>query len=198
MNKKQLASEETKKKIVEQARTLFINKGYTATSIEDIVSATGCSKGSIYYHFNSKEKLFLCLLEEWDRQWNETWTEIEKHCQTVSDKLYHLAKFQAEDDFSNPLTKAWDEFMSGQHSTEMKERLREIVESNLQFNEKLLKEGMARGEFKQDDCRMLSLIFDSLMQGLGTNSRRMSLQQALEMNQKAISVLLHGIKIDVK
>ena len=45
MNKKKIQSEQTKKRVADAARNLFANKGYKATSIEDIVEATGSSKG---------------------------------------------------------------------------------------------------------------------------------------------------------
>lgn len=66
MNKKQQQSEETKRRIAEAAKALFMQKGYRSTSIENIVEATGSSKGNIYYHFKSKEGLFLHLIEEWN------------------------------------------------------------------------------------------------------------------------------------
>ena len=67
LNKKQL-QEQTKKNL-RMIQSPFVQKGYKATSIEDIVAATGSSKGNIYYHFKSKEGLFLYLIDEWDREW---------------------------------------------------------------------------------------------------------------------------------
>lgn len=40
-----------------------MEKGYHATRVEDIVVRAGLSKGSLYHHFDSKEDLFLGLLE---------------------------------------------------------------------------------------------------------------------------------------
>ncbi|MDN4091886.1 TetR/AcrR family transcriptional regulator [Brevibacillus agri] len=58
MSKRRLDGEKTKQHIVEKATELFSQKGYFATSIEDICQATGASKGSLYYHFKNKEQLF--------------------------------------------------------------------------------------------------------------------------------------------
>jgi AcrR family transcriptional regulator len=40
--------------ILESAGRLFFERGYVKTSIEDIIEALGCSKGSFYHHFTSK------------------------------------------------------------------------------------------------------------------------------------------------
>lgn len=47
--------------ILRQAGTLMAAKGYDATSMRDIASAVGMLPGSVYYHFASKEALFVEL-----------------------------------------------------------------------------------------------------------------------------------------
>ena len=43
---------------------LFAEKGYDATSIEEITATVGVAKGTLYYHFSSKEEIFKFLVEE--------------------------------------------------------------------------------------------------------------------------------------
>ena len=54
----------TKRKIFETSMRLFAEKGYDATSIEEITSVVGVAKGTLYYHFSSKEEIFNFLVEE--------------------------------------------------------------------------------------------------------------------------------------
>lgn len=54
----------TKRKIFETSMKLFAEKGYDATSIEDITATVGVAKGTLYYHFSSKEEIFNFLIEE--------------------------------------------------------------------------------------------------------------------------------------
>lgn len=54
----------TKRKIFEISMNLFATKGYDATSIEEITSVVGVAKGTLYYHFSSKEEIFNFLIEE--------------------------------------------------------------------------------------------------------------------------------------
>lgn len=60
----QSKGEATRKKILAAARECITTKGFDAASINDIVEATGMKKGSLYFHFNSKESLALAVLEE--------------------------------------------------------------------------------------------------------------------------------------
>lgn len=54
----------TKRKIFETSMKLFAEKGYDGTSIEEITSVVGVAKGTLYYHFSSKEEIFNFLVEE--------------------------------------------------------------------------------------------------------------------------------------
>ena len=53
-----------KQQLTDQAITLFRAKGYSATSIDDIVKLCGITKGSLYYHFRSKEELALAAMDK--------------------------------------------------------------------------------------------------------------------------------------
>ena len=55
---------ERQKEILEAARKLFLTKGYEAASTADIMNAVGIAKGTLYYHFSSKEEILDALLED--------------------------------------------------------------------------------------------------------------------------------------
>ncbi len=55
-------------RILQSAAALFSEKGYEATSIRDIISAAGVSRPVLYYHFKSKERLYMLPLLE-RRNW---------------------------------------------------------------------------------------------------------------------------------
>jgi AcrR family transcriptional regulator len=61
----QKRSQETRANILNAAQSLFAQNGYDATGVADICQEAGVSKGSFYYHFPSKQALFLELLDEW-------------------------------------------------------------------------------------------------------------------------------------
>jgi AcrR family transcriptional regulator len=50
--------------IVEAAATLFHQKGFVATSLEDIAGEVGMYKGSLYHYITSKEDLLTAVVRE--------------------------------------------------------------------------------------------------------------------------------------
>lgn len=64
MNKHKLKSDKAKALMKEAAFQLFAEKGYAATSIDDITKQAGYTKGAFYTHFNNKEEIFLQIMDE--------------------------------------------------------------------------------------------------------------------------------------
>jgi AcrR family transcriptional regulator len=62
---------QTRQKIIEKSLKLFCVKGYYNTSINDILQATGLTKGGLYGHFASKEDLWYAVYEEALRIWRK-------------------------------------------------------------------------------------------------------------------------------
>src|SRR3990172_4093157 len=54
---------QSRRRIVETARALFHAKGYTSTSMDDIVREAGMTKGSLYHYFTGKEALGTAVVE---------------------------------------------------------------------------------------------------------------------------------------
>lgn len=57
------AKEARREHILAAALECFSAKGYYASTVDDIVSYCGLSKGSVYNYFNSKEEIFIHLLQ---------------------------------------------------------------------------------------------------------------------------------------
>ena len=55
--------EQTVKLILDTASTLFFQKGYDHTTLQDIIDATHLSKGAIYHHFASKEAILIAVAD---------------------------------------------------------------------------------------------------------------------------------------
>jgi AcrR family transcriptional regulator len=53
-----------RERILDSALNIFSNKGYHDTRLDEIVDESKTSKGSIYFHFPNKEKLFLALVDQ--------------------------------------------------------------------------------------------------------------------------------------
>ena len=58
----------TVQKILDTAERLFAEKGYDRASLQNIIDATGLSKGAIYHHFASKEDIFFAVCDRIGRR----------------------------------------------------------------------------------------------------------------------------------
>jgi TetR/AcrR family transcriptional repressor of nem operon len=54
-----------REEVLDRATALFWRRGYEATSIRDLVKATGINRGSIYGTFGDKQRLFLAVLDHY-------------------------------------------------------------------------------------------------------------------------------------
>lgn len=59
--------EKAKEALIECAASLFLQKGYNATGINDILSAAKMSKGSFYFYFTSKSALAMDVADYYNR-----------------------------------------------------------------------------------------------------------------------------------
>ena len=193
LNKKKLQSEQTKRKVADAAKALFSQKGYKATSIEEIVEATGSSKGNIYYHFKSKEELFLFVVKQHTYDWLEKWNEKEKLYSTSTEKLYGLAEYHVED-IQQPISNAIEEFsMSQVVSKEILDELLALTRESYVMFEKLIEVGIQSGEFREDNTRDLMYIVNGLLSGLGVLYYELDYKELKRIYKKAIDVLLKGM-----
>lgn len=72
----------SRERIIEAANRLIYTKGYNQTSISDVATAVGITKGNLHYHFKSKEELLeaiiqfrLLMIKEMLNQWEEQYPE---------------------------------------------------------------------------------------------------------------------------
>lgn len=194
MSRRRLDGEKTKQHIAEKATELFSQKGYLATSIEDICQATGASKGSLYYHFKSKEYLFLYLLEKQYTEWSGLWQEKEKQHATSVEKLYALAAFLLEDFLSHPLRRAGEEFAGSQLADPaIMEQVLTMLSSSYTLYIPIFEEGIARGEFADGDPRELAMILEGYITGLINVGLNMGEENLFDLMKRGIDILLHGI-----
>lgn len=97
MNETMLSkSEQTKQMILEKSAVLFNQKGFSGTSMKDIMAATGLSKGGLYGNFRTKEDIALAAF---DQAVETVWEEVKKRTRVIDhslDKLKAVVYFYKE------------------------------------------------------------------------------------------------------
>ena len=86
---KKKSSRNTKSKIVSAAWSLFYEQGYDDTTIDEIVEASGTSKGSFYHYFDGKDALLSSLSYLFDEKYEELMETMDPDMKPV-DKLVYI------------------------------------------------------------------------------------------------------------
>src|SRR3954462_14650083 len=73
---------QTRQRIVEAAAQLFEDRGFHATSVDQVAAAAGYTKGAVYSNFASKEDLFFAVYE---RRVDRTVVEMESEIAAAAD-----------------------------------------------------------------------------------------------------------------
>ncbi|OKL35627.1 TetR/AcrR family transcriptional regulator [Domibacillus mangrovi] len=88
---------EKDKHIIEQAIKLFAEKGFSATSVQEIATTCGISKGAFYLHFKSKEALLLAILHYYFQLMYDKLTVIEEEDLTPREKFLKQIECQVRE-----------------------------------------------------------------------------------------------------
>ena len=176
MEGKRLSKEKWREQIKGIGLKLFIDNGYSKTTMDEIVQAVGISKGGMYHHFSNKEEIFLELLKdgneyrknlvvEYMRENSQSRNEkiVEMLLDKILDKnqykdLYtvFLMEIQSNEKFKRLFKKIYDEGIEDFIEFCKKEGLEEYVSiSNYEFT--LLMNSLYIGLYLFDDFEMSKL-----------------------------------------
>jgi AcrR family transcriptional regulator len=145
--------EATRTQILRAAEKIFARKGYYAASVDDIVKESGLSKGALYGYFDSKEELFLALQALQDIARIDQAIAAMPATASATEKLLktgHLAMEQAARLDRNSLRVSFEFWTSAPRIPSVRRYYEHWYYGYHKFLVGLLREGMARGEFRRD------------------------------------------------
>jgi len=90
---------QTRQDIIKKSMQLFSVKGYFNTSVNDILAATGLTKGGLYGHFRSKEDIWYAVYDQAVMIWRNI---VLKGAEEITDPLERIEK-TIEKDMKNYL-----------------------------------------------------------------------------------------------
>ena len=145
----------TKRKIFEISMDLFAKKGYDATSVEEITAVVGVAKGTLYYHFSSKEEIFNFLVEEGMKLLKNSVEIKTAKLETTTEKLKAILLIQIK-----ILTK-YESFIRIIASQIWGTEPRNIHCKNQVFGyiekiEEIINKGMQKGEIREGDAKIMA------------------------------------------
>lgn len=166
----------TKRKIFETSLKLFSEKGYDATSIEEITATVGVAKGTLYYHFNSKEEIFNFLVEEGMKLLiNSIEIKIAK-CNNVLDKIkaVSLIQLKAVAKYENLLTIVLSQAWGNENRNVF---CKDKVVEYISVIQKIVNEGVNNGDIVDCDAEILASEIFSLTCSTLIYKRKSNLDQ---------------------
>lgn len=143
-------SEDSIPTIKEAAIRLFGTKGYASTSLDEIATAAGFTKGAVYYYFRSKEKLLLDILQDiQERSIDKTISKIAQSSGSAIDKLVMFVDLQSRWAGMHPNDLAIMMITSIQTTDEsgaMADKVKSIYEKMAQILTELIDQAKQNGE----------------------------------------------------
>jgi len=151
-----------KKQILEAALRCFGEKGLRAATMDDVVAASGLSKGAIYSHFQSKDEIFRALYGLFELDLFEAWSRLPR-----TDPLETMRRmgdlFLERLLATRPLLDCWTEFLRQPAS---RERMAETYRESRRRLADLLREGIAEGRVVDSNAEHLAASLTALVEGL--------------------------------
>lgn len=164
--------EKTRLHIIMKSAELFNERGYANTTIQDIMEATGLTKGGIYRNFANKDEIAIeAFAYAGQVLWGRFSAAIEGQ-PTVLDKIVAMCDVYA-DTVNDPPMKGGCPFLNtaveSDHSFPvMREHALRAYDSMLAFIQGLLRQGVEAGEFRaeMDTEAVASALFSSIEGGI--------------------------------
>lgn len=169
----QKRSEATHMQILNAAEKIFAQSGFDSSGVAEICQVAGVSKGAFYYHFPSKQAVFLELLQNWLIGLEDSLEQDRRDNQTVTQSLLQMAGevrevFRAADGRLPMFLEFWTQ--ASRDPTFWKATIAPYRQFHRYFSEMVV-EGVSQGSMKKVDPQVcgrviLALAVGMLFQGL--------------------------------
>ncbi|HTY21113.1 MAG TPA: TetR/AcrR family transcriptional regulator [Geobacteraceae bacterium] len=187
MNKR--SAEETKKRILASARTVFVEEGYAQASMRQIARASGISVGALYLHFKNKEKLYLTFVQEWMEQLNgetrEALLDMDDPMEAMRAFIIITIEFVRR---NREIIILQGRELGFHFGIELK---REFFRERRGVIADIVRRGLAKGVFRECDADEAAKVIFNTLRGFGVS---MVLDEdAMFASEACVDMVLHGL-----
>jgi len=187
----------TKNLIFESAIKIFSESGYRGSTMDDIATNAGLAKGTLYYHFASKEEIFNFIVEEGLKILQNQVIEIQdinigpvekliKICRIQLTFLYGYTNF-----FKVVMSQLWG---NENRQNELRQKLRKYI-SEIEIN---IKSAMENGQIEKGDTELIAFqFFGSLCSSAIYESIHIEKINLEDIINSTITFTLKGLGINI-
>ena len=156
-----------RKKILEAAATVFSQKGFHQATMDEIAKEAGVAKGTLYYNFSGKSKLFAATVTE---GMEKIIGQVERELESDLPFKEHLRKLIRSNlllylKYSDLSKIVFNELTSG-IDNDVLEKIEKVRLRYIDFVSDLLRQGQERGYLKEIDTRLAAVGIIGLMDSL--------------------------------
>lgn len=188
----------TKDNIFEAAIKVFSKSGYDSATMDEVAREAGVAKGTLYYHFSSKEALFYFVVERGIDLIKSDIQNVVKSVQEPVEKIKVISRFQLECVYENKdlfrviVSHLWGK--ENQHE-EIREQIKDLIKMNSLF----LENGDAPLAKNEEDAEMfgyylVGILFSSVLYEI-INGEQSNSGKAVE---KFIDYIGNGLNLRIE
>lgn len=146
---------ERRSAILQAARELFYEKGFGATTMDEIAERSEHGKGTIYNYFKGKDDLYVSIIEEGFRELNEKMIEAVRHKRGIEEKVRAAYFAYVYHNLDNPeyfriTLHFMNEDVRENISPEMRRKLNDMALKMLGYCAGVVREGAEAGLLRDD------------------------------------------------
>jgi AcrR family transcriptional regulator len=187
-----------RERLLESAKILFSQKGYYATSVEDIVESAGFSKGAFYFYFKSKEELFKSLVEEMHLNIVKRLEVFLERDLPLEDALIEYAKVFLEDIYQNRHIAQIFLFQLVGTNEEFRKLYYTKVSHLREMLTKMVDRAIQRGEINYKNAENIVNLYAGFLRMLVLEyvfrEKEPDLERVKSLAQEGVKVLFRGLK----
>ena len=185
----------TKRLIFESALKVFSECGYNGAIMDDIAFRAGVAKGTLYYHFTSKEEIFKFTITEGMNLVKEKIEAVTFIQVNPIEKLKALCKvelslvYDNRDFFKVIMSQLW-----GQESRQLD--LREVIHNHIKLLEEFIQPAMDGGFIKKTEASFVAYtIFGTVCSAAIYELLRNDKAETGDVIENLMNYILNGIGV---
>jgi AcrR family transcriptional regulator len=181
--------------ILENAKNVFVERGFKNVTMKDIIEASEISRGGLYLYFSSTREIFLEVLKREAAQDDNVFSEKFTEETTAADILYLFLQEQKKEILrkKDNLTVAIYEFYFGEVASGQGKELKKQFDKATKIVAKLIEAGVEEEVFYCEDCMGAALNIMYTFEGMKVASKTMGIKEATI--DKEINYILSQLEI---
>jgi AcrR family transcriptional regulator len=201
MSTRSEATAQTRERLLDEALTLFSQRGYAATGIRDILKAAGVTQPTLYHHFADKAALLQTLIARHYGESHQRLAEIIVEEATVVGKLQAFVTSSFQHCCVDPrVPRLMFQTYFGPTVPEIDGVLDKLTEKRFRLVVYIMEDGMRTGELSASNAEFLALSFCSMVdQPLNLFSRKPRPKRYLtqELAEAVVHLFLTGAAVRI-